>query len=398
MDLLLVLGVVLVAAFVGGQLAHKLTLPSVTGYILVGVVLGSSVTGLLGAAELAALEPINAFALGLIGLSIGGELKWRFLAQKWQNFGLLFLGESLTTLLLVVIVIGALSRNLALALILGVLALAPAPATILGVVRDYKTRGRFPGEVMSLVALDSLWCILAFTVVTTLLNLYYYGIQPGKGVLGHIATEIGPAIVLGVLLGFVGVNITNRIPLPKQRQVLITALLFLAVGLPRYLGISYLLVTLLTGTIIVNMTPKFRRFFDALQTVDAPVLVVFLTLAGARLQLQALPAVGILGAAYVVSRLLGKLLGSRLADASCRMLPTSCSRINPTHRRYIGLARTPQAGVAIGLSLLAEQQLPLPEGVVVTVIVGSVILFQLIGPPLIVKALRETGSIAEDAT
>jgi Kef-type K+ transport system membrane component KefB len=205
-----------------------------------------------------------------------------------------------------------------------------------------------------------------------------------------------PDLGLGLCLGAAGIAVVNRVRLPRQRQLLVTAIMFLAVGLSRQLDISYLLVALITGAVIANFTPRFRRFFESLQAVDTPILVIFLTLAGANLHLEAVPSLGLLGAVYILARLSGKLLGSRLGDVSCRLLPAGCSNIAPAYRKHIGLTLTPQAGVAVGLALLAEERLPLPEGVVVTVILGSVIFFEIIGPILVVRALKETGSVATD--
>jgi len=146
---------------------------------------------------------------------------------------------------------------------------------------------------------------------------------------------------------------------------------------------------------VVNLTSHYRKFYQALHSIDTPILILFLTLAGAKLQLDILPAVGILGIAYIVARLSGKILGARLGAASCYLLPAACQNISPLHRKYIGMALTPQAGVAIGLSLLAEQKLPLQAGVVSTLILGSIIFFELIGPVLVDRALVKTGSVRE---
>ncbi len=393
MDLLLTLGIVVVAGLIGGWLAQELKLPSVTGYLLIGVLLGPSVTNLVTTEDMAALDPVTAFAMGLIVLSIGAELRWPLLRSKWQNFGLLFIGESLGTFVLVTAAVYLVSRSLAVALMLGVLSLAPAPTSILGIMREHNARGPFPRVVMSLVALDNLWCILAFTIVTTTLNLHYFGMDAERGLLAHVTVEIGGALALGACLGLAGITLANRVRLPRQRLLLVTAIIFLLVGLSRQLGISYLLVALVTGAMVANLTPNPKRFFENIEAIDPPVLILFLTLAGANLQLQALPTLGLLGSIYILSRLTGKLLGSRLGDATCRLLSDQCSMIAPEHRRQVGLALTPQAGVAVGLALLAEERLPLPEGVIVTVILGSVIFFGLIGPVLVLRALRKTQSL-----
>jgi len=396
LDILLVLGITLIAAFLAGRFVQYLSLPSVTGYVLMGVVLGPSVLGIVSSGDIVALEPVNAFALGLIGLSIGGELRWRALVSKWQNFGLLFLGQSVATFIFVSSAIFLLSRNLMLAVILGVLALAPAPGTILGVIREFRTTGTFPREIMSLVVLDSVWCIVAFTVATTFLNFYHFEQLSGSGsALAHIFGQIGPAIALGIGLGAIGIVTIDYVSGARQRQVLVTAVIFLSVGIPRYVDLPYLLVTLIAGAVIVNLSPNFQRFLEALHAIDTPVLVFFLTLAGARLHLDVLPVVGLLGVAYVLARFAGKLVGARLADIGCHLLPARCSLINPTHRRLMGLALTPQAGVAVGLAILAEQQLPFGDGLLVTLVLGSVIVSQLIAPTLIVRALQGAGAIAE---
>lgn len=393
MNSLLVLGVILVTGFVGGQVARRLGLPSVTGYLLIGIVIGPSVTGIVGKAEVEALQVVNDFALGLIGLSIGGELRWDFLRKQLHSFGLLFLGEGIVTLILVFTLTYLVSNDPALALLLAILSLATAPGSILDVINENRTRGSFPRVLMSLVAIDNLFCIAAFTVVTTVLNLYYYRVGAESNVVGQLAREIGLAVLLGLALGMLGLMAVDRIRSARQRQVLVVALMFLAVGLPRQLGLSYLLVTLLMGPMIVNFSRNYRAFYEVLHGVDTPILVIFLTLAGVKLQLEILPAVGLIGAVYITARFLGKVGGSRLGAEVCALLPGRCSAMEPRHRRYVGLALTPQAGVAIGLSLLAEEKLPLPPGLLVTLILGSVIFFELVGPVLVLRALESTGSL-----
>ena len=392
---LLVLGVILIAGVLGGHVAHRFGLPSVTGYLLIGILIGPSVTGLISKADLTALQPVNDFALGLIGLSIGGELRWHFLRRKWRSFGLLFLGEGLTTFLCVFVLTYIVSRDLPLALILGVLALATAPGSILDVINENRTHGSFPRVVMSLVALDNLFCVAAFTLVTTVLNLYYFNVDQGRSLFGALSRELGVALLLAAVLGALGLIIVNRVTLLRQRQVLIIAVMFLAVGLPRHFEVSYLLVTLITGLIIANFSRNFRKFYETLHTIDTPLLVVFLTLAGVKLQLAALPALGLLGLVYVVARFLGKVGGSRLGAGLCALLPGQHFAIAPEHRKSVGLALTPQAGVAIGLSLLAEQTLPLPEDLLVSLILGSVIFFEFVGPMLVLRALDRTGSLVK---
>jgi len=395
LDSLLIIGVILTTGYLGGELARKLKLPSVTGYIITGLILGPSLLNIISSPLLQTLQPVNDFALGLIGLSIGGELKYRFLQRNWENFSLIFLGESLLTFLLVLISIYLISENLPLAVMLGVLSLATAPSSILGVINERNTRGVFPRMLMSIVALDNFFCILIFSVMTTILNIFYFQQISAAGFWSYLGQEVFLGIVLGIILGYCTILVIERIQEQRKSQVLLIALIFFAVGLPRQFDISFLLVTLLLGALVVNLTSHYRKFYQALHSIDTPILILFLTLAGAKLQLDILPAVGILGIAYIIARLSGKILGARLGAVTCYLLPEACQNISPLHRRYIGMALTPQAGVAIGLSLLAEQKLPLQDGVISTLILGSIIFFELIGPVLVDRALVKTGSVRE---
>jgi len=390
---MLLLGLVTALGVMGGQMARLFKFPSVTGYIITGLFLGPSLLGLVTDPVLDDITPITDFALGLIGFSLGSELKWRFFRENWENFSLLFLGESLLTFLLVFLPTLLFSRNLALAIMLGILATASAPASVLSTLGEKNARGTFPRILTSMVALDSLFCIIIFSVMTILLKVYYFGVGQNPVIWQYLGYELGLALLVGFLMGSTSIWILNNVDQERRRQVLLVAIILIAVGIPRQLNISYLLVTLIAGIMIVNLTPHYRKFFHSLHSIDTPVLVLFLTLAGARLELAALPQVGLLGLIYIAARMLGKILGSQLGASACRYLPGSCARIDPATRRYLGLALTPQAGVAVGLALLAEQELPLPDDVLVTVILGAIIFFQIIGPFLLDIALRKTDSI-----
>lgn len=387
------LGIILLLGVAGGQLARKFNFPSVTGYILIGFIMGPSIAGIVETAILEQVVPLTDFALGLIGFSVGSELKWNFLRNHWENFSLVFVGESLLTFLFIFIPVFFLTRNLPLSLILGILAMASAPASILTTISEKNASGPFTRMLMSLVAMDSLFCIIIFSLVTILLKVFYFSVEGNMLFWQSLGYELGLALLIGFILGSLSIWIVNNVKEERRRQVLLIAVIFIAVGFPRQLDISYLLVTLVAGIMIVNFSDQYRKFYHSLHSIDTPILVLFLTLAGARLQVDILPQVGILGLIYISARLAGKILGSQLGFRLCKYLPGSCDNLDTSTRKYLGFALTPQAGVAVGLALLAEQELPLPEDVTVTVILGSIIFFQIIGPFMLDIALKKTGSI-----
>ena len=387
------LGIILITGYLGGEMAKKFNLPSLTGYIITGLILGPSLLDVISSPLLQTLQPINDFALGLIGLSIGGELKYRFLQKNWEKFNLIFLGESLLSFFLVFLLIYFVSGSLPLALMLGILSLATTPTSILGVIKERDTRGEFPRILMSIGALDNFFCVLGFSIITTKLNIFYYEEVSTADFLGYLGREVLLGIILGLFLGSCTILVIERIEEKRKIQVLLITIILFAIGMPRQFDISFLIVTLLIGALVVNLTVDYRKFYQTLQAIDTPILIIFLTMAGARFQLDILPAVSILAAIYITARLTGKIIGARLGMLSCLLLPSGCQKISPLHSKYVGMALTPQAGVAIGLAILAEQKLPLQEGVISTLILGSIIFFELVGPLLVNRALVKTGSI-----
>ncbi len=393
LDILLMLGIILFLGVAGGQMARKFNFPSVTGYILMGFLIGPSIIGLVDTQTLQQVTPVTDFALGLIGFSVGSELKWDFLRKNWENFSLIFIGESLLTFSLIFGPVFILTRNLALAIILGILAMASAPASIMTTINEKKAKGPFTRMLMSLVAMDSLICIIIFSFATIILKAFYFEVEGDMFFWQSLGYELGLALLIGFILGSLSIWIINNVKEERRRQVLLIAVIFIAVGIPRQLNISYLLVTLISGIMIINFSDQFRKFFQALHSIDTPILVIFLTLAGARLQIDVLPQVGVIGLIYISARLIGKIIGSRLGIRLCKLMPGSCAELTPATQKYLGFALTPQAGVAVGLALLAEQELPLPEDITVTVILGSIIFFQIIGPFMLEIALKKTGSL-----
>ena len=133
---------------------------------------------------------------------------------------------------------------------------------------------------------------------------------------------------------------------------------------------------------------KDKILFKQLNRVTPPINVLFFVLSGMRLDLAALSTVGIIGVSYFAVRIVGKFLGSWLG---ARM--TGCT---PEVRRYLGLALIPQAGVSIGLAVLAQRILPEQSGALLsTIILSSSVLYEMIGPVCARKALMLAGVIRQ---
>jgi Kef-type K+ transport system membrane component KefB len=85
-------------------------------------------------------------------------------------------------------------------------------------------------------------------------------------------------------------------------------------------------------------------------------------------------------ACYVALRILGRFAGCMLGGGLVGW---------PRARRgWFGLALMPQAGVALGMALVASDRMPELAAVVLPVVIASTVFFELVGPVLTRTALE----------
>ncbi len=380
-------GIVLLAGIIGGKIANYFKLPSVTGYLIAGLLVGPSVLDLFSGRVLDNLEPINSMALGLIAIMIGGELTKDRIKMISKKLPPIFLAETFLTFFLVSATAYFISNSIPLALVLGVLSLATAPAAIVSILKEYRARGEFPQLLMSLVALDNLLCIIGFGLLTSFLNVLFYQNTGGEQhLVMALFGEIGLSVLLGLGIGIILVY-TNKMQFSEDKHLVINlgSILF-GVGVAEVLGLPSLLIAMLMGIMVTNFSSQRKRFFKLFQKIEIPILIAFLTLAGVKLNLFILGDVGLLAIGYILARLFGKIMGARLGSIFSKDLSSA-------YRKNMGLALTPQAGVAIGLAILAEDKLPVQDGVIITIILSTVIFFELVGPILVKKSLQNCKSL-----
>lgn len=393
------LGVIFCGALLGGRMAGLLHVPRVTGYLLSGLLIGPSFAHLTGLPQLISSETlqelriISDIAIGLILLSIGGQCRTEYL-KRWKQrilwfsiaeMGLTFLLVALTVTSLNLFVtktglpgLSLLESSLTLALLLATITITTAPAVTLMVIREYKADGPVTHTALTLVGINNTVSILAFIAVSHVL------LQPDVG-LGLVLWQmIGPLFV-GSLIGLAASVWTQRLETPSEQKLLLLGAVFAATGISRSLGVSPLLSTLLLGLVLANSSPRWHQLEECLQQFDYPLYVAFFFLAGANLHLETLGQIGLLGIGYFVARILGKLFGAQLGAHF-----GGFSRERGIHAGFTLLA---QGGVAIGLAGTIAQQWPAGGRLLETVVLGSVVLFELVGPLAIRIGLVRAGEV-----
>jgi len=388
-----VLAVVVVAGLVGGALARKLRVASVTGQILAGVGLGAAGLHMFREADVTALQPVTQFALGLITLVVGGHLNLRRLRNAGMRLGLLLLAEvTLTPLLVYVVAVKLLGASGEVGVLLAALAISTAPATVVAMVAETKAKGVFVKTLMGGVALNNIACVVLFEVARLeVLGNRGLAAPDGWGVVLLPLVQLGMAAAIGVGAGVLLILATRHVIRSEALATASVITVLLASGLAELVDVSQLLSCLFLGVALANFTPEKDEIVEsAFVNIRGAIFAVFFTLAGMHLDVAHLGVAGLLAAGVFVARLAGKVLAAGLA-----------LRIAGATRglqKWMGLALTPQAGVAVGLLLLVSEDPALADigPLVLTVGLAVVTGNELVGPFLLRKALIESGDAGQD--
>ncbi len=396
----LTLGVILAAGVIANGLAGVLRIPKVTLYIVLGLLLGPSGRGLITAEEIDILEPIAQFALAVVMFELGSRFAIREFRKILRHAWPLSLGELAATFVAVTLgmaLVGVLTGGkipLGAALLFGVLALATAPATTILVLQEYDSEGPITDNAYTLVALNNLVAIVLFEIVFALVALQMGGGEVSLGAnVGRLLFGLVSALALGIVGGFVVSFVASHLTDKKKRVLGIFAMITLMLGvceLPEP-DLPYLLTFLVMGVTVANSTQMAKDVVVEMGTFGVVLYVVFFVTAGAHLNLQALTGAGFAGVAYIVLRCCGKYVGI-WGSAKLR-------KDRPEIQQWLGLALLAQAGAAIGLvnaalgSVSTESALyPLVSNVH-TVIIGTVVFFELVGPILTRFAVVRGGEV-----
>lgn len=403
LDLLLVLGVAVFGGTIGARIFQRLRIPQVVGYIAIGIILGESGLKIIDTDVIGSFVPFNLFALGIIGFMIGGELKYDVFKKHGKQFITILLAEGLFAFFIVTVpttVVVALfgqpwNRALALGLVLGAIASATAPAATVDVLWEYKTRGILTRTVLAIVALDDGLALLLYGLAGSFAGVLLG--RPENITLAHdlllTLWEIAGAVVLGILVGSLFTLAVKYIKATDKILALTIASVLLVMGVAVTLNLESILAVMIFGAALVHLIPRrSRSVFKIVEQFSPPVYVLFFVLVGARLQLSSAPAwVLVTAVVYVIGRTAGKMSGSWFG-AKLSAAPASI-------RRYLGLCLFSQAGVAVGLSILAAERFGATIGDAVILIITITTFFvQIIGPPMVKLGVKKAGEVDMNVT
>lgn len=380
---LTILGGILLSALGAEYLGRKTPFPRVTLLILLGVAIGPSGLSVLPVDVEAWHTLFSDIALLMIGFLLGGKLSRARLRETGRQVAWISVFEVLGVVVLVFGGLLALGAPPAVALILAGIGPASAPAAVTSVVQELKARGRFSDTLLGVVAIDDAWGLVLFSFLLAAAQVLAGGATGAAGILLDGGRELGGAVLLGLALGLPAAFLTGRLRPGEPTRVEALGIVLLCGGLALGAQVSFILASMIAGATVANLARHHSRPFHEIENIEWPFMAIFFVLAGASLNIGALAGIGAMGLAYVLLRMAG-LVGGAWLGALIGGAP-------PAIRRWMGVAILPQAGVALGMALIAGQKFPEYRDMILTLVIGSTVIFELIGPIATALALRRAG-------
>ncbi len=421
MELIFKVAVVLIVGFIGGRLARLLKLPDVSGYLIMGLFLGPSLSiifrgyeGFITSDDQHTLKFISEMALAFIAFSIGSEFNFKQVKKMGKQINIITIFEVLFAILGVFIILFFIPKpgpimpdgydpftkeNIAFGLVLGSMSAATAPAATLMVIRQYRAYGPVTKSLLPVTALDDIYGIVAFGFAFSIAQILTSTSDiPIALMIAKPFIEVIGSVLIGMILGYVLSKLANVMEKSRDDlQVLSIATILLSIGiiyllnkwLSQYaIALSSLLSSITLGTMIANLAKKPHNTFSSVNDFTTPFYVLFFTLAGASLDLRILgqsALIAILAVSYILARGFGKYLGARTG--------ATIAKSEKTVQKYLGLALLPQGGVSLGLLVMVQAQMPEFYPLISTIIMLSILFYETSGPIFAKIAISKAGEI-----
>jgi len=385
--ILLILGLLFLIGLAADLLGRHTIVPRVTLLILSGLAIGPSGFDLLPQSFVQDWFPIlTTLALSLIGFLLGHKLSLKELKAHGKVVIGITIGETGGAVLAVGAVLLVFGVDPVAALLLAGIAAATAPAATFDVVHESGISGDFPDTLLAVVALDDAWALLLFSLMLAAASTLSGELTAASGLLAGLS-EVGYSLLLGLALGVPMAYLSGRIRPGEPTLAEAMGFVLLCGGLATWLDLSAILSAMTMGGVVASMASHHDRPFHAIEDIEWPFLILFFVLAGASVHLDALLTVGGITLAYILFRCIGSYTGARLG--------AGWAGANAVTRKWMGLCLFPQAGVALGMTLMASQRFPEFSWLLLPTVLASTVIYELVTPAITRHALRaahaETG-------
>ena len=387
MNIFIKITLVLSFGILGGKIARKFNLPNVTGYLIGGLFLGPSFLKVVSAADGPVISFVNELALSAIAFNIGGEFLIKEIKRLGKEIFIITVFEVFIVVALVfVVMFYGFKQPFVFSLMVASMSAATAPAGTMMVINQFRAKGPVTSTILPVAALDDALGIMVFGLALSLAKVTLGKVEGSALFMVaapflEIIFSLGMGLILGALLAYLSKKVSND----EEMTVFILIFVLMSSGLSAYFGLSSLLTSMMMGATYVNLKKPGNRVFNSVNRFMPPFNVMFFAFAGASLDLSIMKSIGILGLAYVLARAVGKIAGASLGAV--------VAKSDPVIVKWLGLSLLPQGGISIGLSMIVARELPSFSDGIVTLILFSVLVFEIAGPILAKISITKAGEV-----
>lgn len=396
-NILLYVGILFLISTLNKLLTKKINIPEVTGYVIIGVLLGQSVLNVFDNVIIENLKYLSSIALGIIAFTIGVELRFNVLKKIGKSIFLIVLFEGLGAFFLVLFSVRyLLHQEMFVALLLAAVSAATAPAATVAVIKQYKSKGQLTSAILAVVGIDDALALIIYVFAASFSKSLILGSEM------HIAHTILMSVLsvfYALVTGIIGASLfmlfLRKVRNDEVIKMALASFILLLLGISELLNFSELLSIMTFGAVLTNLSPVIARKSENIIEFFTPIfLAIFFIIGGAHLDVMSIKSIGIIGLVYFFARAAGKIGGGTLG-ATLGKAPANI-------RKYIGFALLPQVGVALALALAISKDFNQPvfgdKGKEVAVLVINILLFttiitEIVGPILTKKVLIKSGEI-----
>lgn len=353
-------GFLLLTALFAGNIAKDMRIPRLTGYMLLGIVVGPYVLGLVSERMIEDLKIFNGVAIALIALSAGTQMDLRTMRPLFRGIlwitGVGVVGTGVVLAGAVFLMreqLPFLSRlelwqTMAVAAMLGTTMAAKSPAVVVALRKELNADGPVSQTVLGAVIVGDLAVIVCFALTSTWARSVLAAPGAEAAGFGVLVWEILGSAVVGVLIGVVVAAFLRS--LSEGGALFVVMIGFLTAEVGQRVKLDPLLLALAAGIFIRNATSHGERLQKETDAASLPVYISFFAVAGATIHLDVLATVGLPAVVFVLVRgagfLSGSWLGAHLAGSEEGV------------KRYAGFGLLPQAGLALALASLFTRSFP----------------------------------------
>jgi len=406
-DPVLAIGIVVIVGFIFGEIAQRIRLPRVVGFILAGIFLNPGLFGLMPRAAEKGTNLVINLALCFITFSIGGTLSAKGLKKLGKGILWITVLEAEAAFLFVTMCfliiaqffikgdgIGWFNTYIPFSILLGCIASPTDPTPSLAIVHEYKSKGDVTSTVLGVAALDDAAGIMNFSLAMVIAGSFAMHIRFSMfQSIGVPVIIIAGSIALGVIFGIVlnGISCFLNKKTEGVLIVVIFGLLSLCFGIADTFKCDALLATMTMGACVINFNSIHEKIFRVLERyTEELIFLMFFVVSGMQLDFAVIPTAAYMILFFVLLRISGKTAGTFLGAA----IAGSSDKV----KKFTSPGLIPYGGIVVGLGLLMKQEAAFEPfaDIIIAVIIGSTIFSEIIGAVFVKTALKAAGEISEN--